>query len=255
MPVMALPYILIAPNGARHSKSDHPQLPITIDEIVATATQCHKNGADGLHLHVRDNDGIHSLDSGRYKESLSALADHVPNMRVQITTESAGVFDVQAQLACLEETRPDWASVSVREIARAPELAEKLYAGCAESGTEIQHILYDADDVALLKDWQRKDIVKASQNAVIFVLGRYTDGQQSKPADLTPFLEAMPDEKDWMVCAFGEREHACLAAVAALGGAVRVGFENSLSDEAGQVYENNAESVAKLVAILKRDKT
>lgn len=30
-----LPRLMVAPNGARLTKADHPQLPITIPEIVA----------------------------------------------------------------------------------------------------------------------------------------------------------------------------------------------------------------------------
>ena len=35
-----LPSLMVAPNGARRSKSDHPALPVTLPEIVATARAC-----------------------------------------------------------------------------------------------------------------------------------------------------------------------------------------------------------------------
>lgn len=244
------PLIMVAPTGARRGKADHPQLPITLDEIVATAEACFAAGAPALHLHVRDDAGVHSLDTGRYEAALQALAETVPAMRIQITTESAGIFDVPAQLNCLEAVRPDWASVSIREIARAPELAARLYGGCAEAGTEVQHILFDRDDVALLQDWQGKGIVRPDQTSVIFVLGRYTKGQESDPADLLPFLDAMPERQDWMVCAFGRREHECLLATANAGGTLRVGFENSFIDADGAPHDSNATSVARLMARL-----
>ena len=93
---------MVAPNGARRGKADHPALPITIDDIVATATACHSAGADALHLHVRDEQGAHSLDAGRYLETLAALSSALPDMPVQITTEAAGVFDVATQMKCLQ---------------------------------------------------------------------------------------------------------------------------------------------------------
>ncbi|VAW24910.1 hypothetical protein MNBD_ALPHA11-152, partial [hydrothermal vent metagenome] len=55
------PQIFVAPNGARKLKRDHPSLPLSIDEIVASAETCFKAGAMGLHAHVRDNDGKHIL--------------------------------------------------------------------------------------------------------------------------------------------------------------------------------------------------
>lgn len=251
---MSFPYIMVAPNGARRGKADHPALPVTIQDTVDAAKACHANGANALHMHVRDANGAHSIDAGLYLEALKEMGLQVPDMRVQITTEAAGIYDVPAQFECLEHVRPDWASISVREVSRAPDLAKKLYATCAENGTEVQHILYNTDDVELLRDWQSRGIIdvdpQAKQDSVLFVLGRYTDGQLSTPADLDPFLAAMPDVQNWMVCAFGPHEHACLAAAARHGGALRVGFENSLTNAQNSIHKDNASSVASLRDLL-----
>ena len=83
--------IMVAPNGARRQKSDHPALPISVQEICDTARACEAAGADAIHVHVREDDGRHSLDTGRYRETLSALTEHAPSPRVQVTTESAGL--------------------------------------------------------------------------------------------------------------------------------------------------------------------
>lgn len=249
---MTRPYIMVAPNGARRGRADHPALPVTTEQIVATAASCRAAGADALHLHVRDEDGLHSLDAGRYAETLAAISDRVPDLRVQITTEAAGIFDVPAQLECLSQVKPSWASISVREIAREPELAPRVYGICDEQGTEVQHILYDTEDIALLRDWQARGIVRQDQRAVLFVLGRYAAGQVSFPGNLYPFRDAMPEARDWMVCAFGPQEHACLLEAARLGGGLRVGFENSLTDHCNRPHPDNAASVAALRSLLER---
>ena len=52
--VMSRPTIIMAaPNGARKVKTDHPQLPVSIDETIAAAKACHAEGASILHAHVR----------------------------------------------------------------------------------------------------------------------------------------------------------------------------------------------------------
>ena len=53
-----LPEIMLAPNGARRSKHDHPRLPITVEETVAAARDAFAAGAGALHAHVRDADEI-----------------------------------------------------------------------------------------------------------------------------------------------------------------------------------------------------
>lgn len=238
--------LMIAPNGARLGKADHPAVPLTIAETVATARDCFRAGADALHLHVRDEAGAHTLDAGRYREALAELARQVPGMQVQITTEAAGRFAVADQHRCLTDVAPDWASISIREIARAPERAPRLYAQCAAQGTRVQHILYDRSDIALLTDWRERRIVRPDQTDTLLVLGRYGAGHGSDPADIAGLVADLPEGLAWMLCAFGDREHACLQEAARLGGALRVGFENSRCGADGGIWPDNAASVAAL---------
>tara|TARA_R110002049_G_scaffold305135_1_gene501346 strand:- start:2712 stop:3470 length:759 start_codon:yes stop_codon:yes gene_type:complete len=250
---MPHPFVMVAPTGARRGKADHPALPVTLPEIPNAAVACHAAGADGFHLHIRDDAGVHSLDAGRYRETLEALAQVVPDLAVQVTTEAAGIFDVADQLSCLSQLRPAWASISVREVARDPDLAARVYATCADAGTRVQHIAYDAADLALLHDWQARDIVRPDQTDVICVLGRYSEAQLSSPSDLDPFLTSLTRLDGAMACAFGPQEHICLAAAASHGFDLRVGFENSLTDAQGLLHPDNAASVAALIAYLKRN--
>lgn len=252
---MARPYIMVAPNGARLGKADHPALPITLDDIAQTAKACHTAGADALHLHVRDADGAHSLDAGRYREALAHLAQDVPDMAVQITTEAVGRFRVDEQLACLRALKPAWASVAIRETARDAVLARRLYAQARDAGTRIQHILYDTADAALLAQWQADGIIQPDQTEVILVLGRYADGLPSDPDAVRAFHAALAPDTPWMICAFGASEHACLREAARLGGDLRVGFENSRTASDGTDWADNAASVAALVTALAQDDT
>ncbi|MDG2341265.1 MAG: 3-keto-5-aminohexanoate cleavage protein, partial [Paracoccaceae bacterium] len=177
---MTAPFIMVAPNGARRMKTDHPELPITMQETVETAISCQNAGADALHLHIRDQQGQHSLDAGSYREALTELTRQVPNLRIQITTEAMGQFSVEDQFECLKNVQPEWASISIREIARSPDLAGKIYAACADQNTEVQHILYDTADVALFNNWRADDTIKTHQTSAIFVLGRYAQNQISR---------------------------------------------------------------------------
>ena len=249
---MPNPLIMVSPTGARRGKEDHPSLPITTTEIVETAAACHRAGADALHLHVRDDKDAHSLDAGRYRETLAELARAVPNMLVQITTEAFGTYTVAEQLACVEQVAPVWVSISVREIARDPDLAPRIYATCTDIGAKVQHILYDAEDVALLQRWQAQGIVHPSQTSCLFVLGHYSSGLISSPTDVDRFLALFPEHPEWMLCAFGAQEHACLTYAAHRGGNLRVGFENSLVDATGTPHRDNAASVAALMQGLHR---
>jgi uncharacterized protein (DUF849 family) len=236
--------VTVAPNGARRTKADHPALPVRIEEIADTAVSCFQAGASAIHLHIRDRNGKHSLDAGRYRETIAAVAQAAPRMDIQVTTEAAGVYDVPAQFDCLRQLCPKAASVSVREMTRNPQTAGLLYAFAQEASIDLQHICYDLRDIATLRRWQQAGMVNKASNSVLFVLGRYQPEVLAKPRDLDPFLRQTAGwRRNWSVCAFGLHEAACLHYAVKSGGNVRTGFENNIHLPNGALATDNAELV------------
>lgn len=244
----ALPDLMVAPNGATKTKADHPALPMTVAEIVACAEACAKAGADGLHAHVRDGEGRHVLDAGLYAELLAELAARVPQMQVQVTTEAAGRYAPADQRALVERLRPASVSVALREITAEPDMGitRRFFAFCAEAGIAVQHILYDAAEVARFGALRAEGVIPEGRPQVLHVLGRYATGQRATPEDLAAPLAAqarLPVAPDWAVCAFGPAESACLLAARQAGGKVRIGFENNLFRPDGEIAADNAAQV------------
>ncbi len=140
-----LPRLMVAPNGARRSKSDHPALPIKLDELVETAIACNRAGADGIHLHVRDENDQHSLDVGLYREALAAVGQAVPDLFLQATSEAADRFGPEAQMRMIRELRPASVSLALSELLRAPVddvTAAAFYKWAHDQGVGIHHIAY-----------------------------------------------------------------------------------------------------------------
>ncbi len=249
---------MVAPNGARRTRADHPRLPVSIAETADTAAACWRAGAGALHLHVRDEEGNHSLDPGLYRDAMGAVADATEgHMAIQITTESVGRYRPSEQVATVRAVMPDAVSVGLRELCptRTDEAAAGIfYHWASEAGVAVQHILYSADEVYRVAGMIARKSIPGDRHSVIFVLGRYAKNQQSQPADLDPFLQAAEDCRldgamDWMVCAFGSGETACLADALARGGHARVGFENSLWNADGSLAQSNEQRVGTIAAI------
>lgn len=239
---MRRPEIMVAPNGARRPPAE---VPTTLAELPATAAACQAAGADALHLHIRDTDGRHSLDPGRYAETMAAVAEAAPGLSIQITTESAGRFSPADQLACLDALRPGRASAAIREIGRDQAVAARFYALAAEAGIRLQHILYDTADIERLRAARAAGLLPQTKAEAIFVLGAYDPPRTGRPGDLTPLLAAAADlDLDWAVCAFGPAEHACVTEAMRRGGDARVGFENNTLCPDGRPAEDNAALVA-----------
>ena len=236
--------VIVAPNGARRGKADHPALPLTPDEIAREAARCREAGAAMIHLHVRDRNGGHTLDADAYRAATAAIRREVGDgLLIQATTEAVGIYTPAQQMAAMRDLRPEAFSVAVRELvpdpAAEPEAARFL-AGQAAGGVLIQYILYDADDVRRFDDLLVRGVVPEAGASVLFVLGRYTASQQSDPRDLLPFLAVWNRPLAFTVCAFGRREAACVAAAAAFGGHGRVGFENNMDLADGRPAQDNA---------------
>lgn len=237
-----------APNGATRSKADHPALPITEREIARTAAEIAEAGAALIHVHVRDAQGRHLLDAQAYRAVTAAIRAEVGDrLVVQITSEAAGRYEAPEQMAVVRATRPEAVSLALREIvpdAGAEIAAAAFFTWARRERVLLQIILYEPAEVARYADLKSRGVLGEGGDFPLFVLGRYTPGQVSRPADLLPFLaEAGEGVPLWSICAFGPRENVCALVAAGLGGHVRVGFENSLLAPDGRPAESNAAQI------------
>ena len=236
--------ISVAPNGARKTKADHPNLPMTASELAQEARLCYEAGASLIHLHVRDNQGKHSLDSDTYRDAIQAIQNELGDrLIIQTTTEAVGIYQPHEQMRMVWEVKPEAASVAIKEI-MPDESFEKNGAEFLEwaykEGICLQYILYSAEELQHFHTLVKRGVIPGDTHSVLFVLGRYAKNQISSPKDLLPYLQTCvelqlldkPDQLIWSVCAFGAQEAACMSAASAFGGNPRIGFENNqyLSD-------------------------
>ena len=245
--------IMVAPNGARKTKRDHPTLPVSIIDTVEEAALCHAAGVAALHAHVRGEREEHVLDAGRYRELLAELAARVPAMLPQITSEAVGVYTPAEQVECIQALQPRMASMALREISADfsdPEQARRFFAWCSEHEVHIQHIVFSGEEFEQFLRYRDRGIVPAEHRCVLFVLGRYKVDFQSVPADLDPFLAHDLSGLDWFVCAFGHQEQQCAIRAIEAGGHARIGFENNLYLPNGELADNTAALVESLVETL-----
>ncbi|MBL4807064.1 MAG: 3-keto-5-aminohexanoate cleavage protein [Rhodobacteraceae bacterium] len=251
---MSLPKIMVAPNGAYLTKSDHPAVPMTLPELVQTATKCFAAGAKGIHFHLRDENGQHLLDAGQYREAIAEISWAVPQMMVQITSESAGIYSPAEQRRTVLESGAKNASVSPVEIAREPDITitRRFYQDCIDNEITLQHILYHPSDLDILLKFLGASEIRNSGHQLLYVLGRRTNTAIKTSALLGQFITKSAIQlktPDWAVCAFGASETDSLLLAHRLGGKIRVGFENSVLTSNGSVAPDNAARVSEVVKL------
>ena len=239
--------LCVAPNGARRTRRDHPNLPVTPTELARVAAESLEAGAAMIHLHVRDRNMAHTLDAGAYRPAFRAIRSQVGDeLVIQVTTESCGLYGPEEQMRLVRELRPEAVSLSVGELfpdstleTAAAEFLDWLRA----EGIFAQFIVFDADQVRFLVRLIHRGVVPHSDPCVLFVLGRYAPNQQSTPTELDPLLEVSPFREGWFLCAFGKHELACVDRALARGGHARIGFENNFYRPDGTRATSNAELV------------
>ena len=239
-----LPKIMVAPNGVRPMKKDHPKVPITIDEIVNTAKLSYEAGAEAIHFHIRDKNSQHILDANDCSEALIKLNKIVPNMHLQVTTEAVGRYSPDEMRKYAYDVKPPGISIAIRELipSRNPTDEDiKLYKYLSDEKINVQHICHEPEDIDLLSNVLNKSEIERDNTWCLFVIGHYS-GRISYPDNISLFIKKMEEKNiklDWSICAFGKEEMSCLEKAVSLGGKIRVGFENSLFMPNGEIASDN----------------
>ncbi len=236
--------IAVAPNGARKTQQDHPQLPISPKELAHTAAASLDAGACMLHLHVRDENLGHSLDAQRYREAILAIRQQVgEELIIQITTEAVGIYSPEQQIQTVVDVRPEAVSLAIREISPSgadEKVSAEFFTFLQREHIAPQYILYDKKDILHFRELLERGVIPDENIFVLLVLGRYAENQQSETEDISPLLSFLPDVRHWSLCAFGASEAECMRQAMQRGGHCRVGFENNLLLPDGSQAVDNA---------------
>lgn len=237
--------VMCAPNGARRQKADHPAIPLTPGELAEEATRLLAAGVSVLHLHVRAPDGTHTLDVDTYRRAIHAIRDAVGReLAIQVTTEALGRYGPAEQTDMVRRLRPEAVSLALRELCPTPAEepgATRFFRWLDEAGIWAQHIVYGPAELARLVRLDETGRLGPGRHSCLFVLGSYSRRRAGSAGELEAFLAALdPGRWDWTACCFGRSEHALLLRAAALGGQVRLGFENNLELPNGDRATGNA---------------
>ncbi len=147
--------ITVAPTGAEADKAATPALPVTLDELVATAKECQAAGAAVVHVHIRDDRARPTLDRGRLTDTVAALRE-TTDLVVQLSTGGAVTDSFDDRLAVLDAA-PDACSLTCGTVNFGDEVfanpwpfVRRLYARTQELGVVPEFELFDLGHIATL---------------------------------------------------------------------------------------------------------
>ena len=174
--------ITVAPTGAETAKADCPQLPTTLEELVATARECEAAGAAMIHVHIRDDEHRPTLDGGRLKATVDALREST-DLVVQLSTGGSVHDPLETRLKVLDAA-PDSCSLTMGTTNFGDDVfvetfsAPRPFASCpiARLASQCQHC--------------ETRVLRSSRDACL------TDerGEIGHPARVSPFIVVPGDD-------------------------------------------------------------
>lgn len=224
--------ITAALTGAVTPKESNPNIPLTPQEIADEAYACWKAGAAVVHIHMRDENGIGTMDKERFKEAaklISGKCDVVINMT---TSGETGASD-DRRMAHLIELEPEIASYDAGTFnwtpyifVNSPPFLEKLGAVMQEHNIKPEVEVFDSGMLHNALHYVKQGVLKAPLH-VQFCLG-VLGASTARVDDLIFLKSQLPKDATWSAFGIGKDHLPILYAAIAMGGHVRVGLEDNI---------------------------
>src|SRR5258705_7555755 len=248
--------ITVAPTGAESAKADVPALPVTLDELVATAKECEAVGASVIHVHIRDDDARPTLDPGRLHATVAALRS-ATGLIVQLSSGGAVTDPEDARLAVLD-AEPDMASCTMGTVNFGDdvflnrwEFIVELHTRMRDRGIVPEYEIFDLGHLtSLVRLLDRHGLPFGGHVHVDFVMG-VPGGMPGTVEALVACKQALrelPAGTTFSATGIGRSTLPVLLGAIAAGGHLRGGMEDTITYRKGQPVESNAQLVARAAA-------
>lgn len=239
--------------GAEVTKEDNPNLPISPEEIAHSALEVEKAGASVIHVHVRDINGKPTQDKDVFKKTFTIMKELGVKAIIQPSTGGAAGMsrDERSQPLSLspEMASLDCGSVNfgdevfVNEFPLMRDLASRMKSlgilpelECFEPGHIYNALALKKE--GLLPGHMHFGIILGVPGAI-----------KASIKNLLFMTELLPPESTWMAAGIGRYELSVAVHAIAMGGHVRVGFEDNICYTKGVPAESNEQLVSRIARL------
>lgn len=245
-----------------------PHLPISPSQIAEACLEAAEAGAAAVHIHVRDpKTGAPSMDIDLYGQVVETLRQHRPELIINLTTGPGGRFvpgDVDPRVAApgtsllapelrvahIAAFRPDVCSLDLNTmnsgdqiVMNTPKSVRRMAKVISEAGCVPELECFDTGDLVLAQALIADGTLQGP-GLYTFVLGvRYA--MPYSPATIALARTLIAPDAQWSAFAVGRHAFQAVAQTFLLGGNVRIGLEDTIYIDKGQMARSNAELVTK----------
>ncbi|MEM7360932.1 MAG: 3-keto-5-aminohexanoate cleavage protein [Pseudomonadota bacterium] len=272
-----------AVTGSMHTPTMSDYLPLTPNQIRDEAIAAAQAGASVLHLHARNpEDGSPTGDPEVYAQFLPAIHEATDAV-INLTTGGSPTMSVEERLAAAARFEPEMCSLNMGSLNFAIFPIAKKYKEwkydweegyvrnsddfifrntfrdietimntMGSKGTKFEHECYDMGHLYNLAHFLDRGLVKPplfiqSVFGILGGIGAEIDNLMfmRRTAD-----RLFGDDYVWSVLAAGKSQIPLVTQGVLMGGHARVGLEDSLYINPGELAKSNADQIAKITRIL-----
>jgi 3-keto-5-aminohexanoate cleavage enzyme len=247
--------ITAALTGGVHGKEANPNLPETPEEIGQAAREVEAAGASVVHLHARKPNGERSFETDRFQEIDDAVRRHTDDIIIQHSTGGTGAPDDVRHQPLRTDPPPEMASLDMGPLNRYDHLTsentralvDSLHAEMVDRGIKPELEVFNdghLNEVSGLLD--RRDLAEPVYATLIFGPGTLSP---PTPGNFLNAIGNLPDGALFNTLGFGRHQLPFATMGLLFGGHVRVGLEDNVYYEQGELAESNARLVERVVRL------
>ena len=245
MPTSPKIYVKACINGAR-TPDQHPNLPVTPEQLAAEALAAHGAGAKAVHMHPKTADGVDSLLPQHVDAAVDAVRHAVPGLPLGVTTGFWALPDADARLRAVDgwSVLPDFASVNWHEPG-----SEDLARALLSKGARRRGGHFPCRGGRVVGGLRDRPALHARDDRI----GTSADPNMTATADdLLSQVLAVGSPAPVLVHGLDESCWPLLQHAGARGLQTRIGMEDTLRLPDGSTASDNAALVSAAVQLLSR---
>ena len=242
--------------GAEVTKEHNSAVPYTVDEMVREAKSAFEAGAAVIHVHVREDDGTPTQDRERFRVVLDSIKEACPGVILIPSTGGATGMTPEERLQPTE-LFPEMATLDcgtcnfgddifVNDMPTMRAFGKRMM----ENNIKPEYECFEIGHLDTVLTMAKKGLVPGAPMQFNFVLG-VPGCAPATVGNLDYLVRQIPAGSTWTATGIGRHAFTLAAAAIAMGGNVRVGFEDNLNIARGVLAKSNGELVEKVVRIAK----
>lgn len=258
--------ITCAVSGAVANKQQCEGIPYTPEEYGKEVRRARDAGASMVHIHAREPGGTPTVRSEHYRAITRAVLTETPDIIINYSTGWVGL-PMAERVGHITQLRPEIGALNMGSMNYAkysPKRKGFVFNFVFENDFEdITFLLQRMNEAGVKPECECFDVGHVESVAPLVDMGvirrpvqfslihGVLGGIQATARNLAHMSSVVPDGSTWGVIAVSREQWMMVAAGAALGGNVRVGFEDNFYLPGGEMASSNGELVEAAAAIVR----